>query len=72
MVDLGTDTYALVAQLVEHITDTDGVPGSNPGTRTKTRSEHCERLCFCSVLAASEGSGGGALIKPQIIPTQSP
>ena len=25
---------ARVAQLVEHITDTDGVPGSNPGTRT--------------------------------------
>jgi hypothetical protein len=27
--------YALVAQLVEHITDTDGVPGSNPGRRTR-------------------------------------
>lgn len=26
---------ARVAQLVEHITDTDGVPGSNPGTRTR-------------------------------------
>lgn len=26
--------YARVAQLVEHITDTDGVPGSNPGART--------------------------------------
>ncbi len=26
--------YARVAQLVEHSTDTRGVPGSNPGTRT--------------------------------------
>ena len=26
--------YARIAQLVEHITDTDGVPGSNPGART--------------------------------------
>jgi hypothetical protein len=27
-------TYASIAQLVEHITDTDGVQGSNPCTRT--------------------------------------
>ena len=27
--------FARVAQLVEHSTDTRGVPGSNPGTRTK-------------------------------------
>jgi hypothetical protein len=26
--------YARIAQLVEHITDTDGVLGSNPSTRT--------------------------------------
>ncbi len=31
--------YARLAQLVEHITDTDGVPGSNPGTRTKQPPE---------------------------------
>ena len=27
--------YARIAQLVEHITDTDGVLGSNPSTRTR-------------------------------------
>jgi hypothetical protein len=30
-----SNMYARVAQLVEHVTDTDGVPGSNPGARTK-------------------------------------
>ena len=34
MRDLEKGENARVAQLVEHITDTDGVPGSNPGTRT--------------------------------------
>ena len=33
--------YALVAQLVEHITDTDGVPGSNPGRRTREEYSNC-------------------------------
>ncbi len=31
------DGNASIAQLVEHITDTDGVVGSNPTTRTKTK-----------------------------------
>ncbi len=30
-----TPVNASIAQLVEHITDTDGVLGSNPSTRTK-------------------------------------
>ena len=30
--------YARIAQLVEHITDTDGVLGSNPSARTKDRT----------------------------------
>ena len=29
--------FARVAQLVEHSTDTRGVPGSTPGTRTKNK-----------------------------------
>ncbi len=32
---LQLNIYARVAQLVEHATDTGGVPGSNPGARTR-------------------------------------
>lgn len=41
--------YARVAQLVEHSTDTRGVPGSNPGTRTKkfyNKIFACKKSCY--------------------------
>ena len=55
--------YARIAQLVEHITDTDGVLGSNPSTRTKIQIRTkipesqlfhrpytiCEQLVHCFV-----------------------
>ena len=33
-------SLARIAQLVEHTTDTGGVPGSNPGARTNNQNEH--------------------------------
>ena len=39
--------YARVAQLVEHSTDTRGVPGSNPGTRTESS---CGYLWYNTVI----------------------
>lgn len=35
---------ARVAQLVEHSTDTRGVPGSNPGARTSEKNLNCFRF----------------------------
>jgi hypothetical protein len=39
--------------LVEHITDTDGVPGSNPGARTKKKKP--EGLAFGFFLFGARG-----------------
>lgn|GEM_PF-3332864 len=50
---------ARVAQLVEHSTDTRGVPGSNPGTRTRIKKDphECEPLKLFHPFVASTCGG---------------
>lgn len=43
-----TADNARVAQLVEHSTDTRGVPGSNPGTRTALRKPARRQVFSCA------------------------
>lgn len=45
--------HARIAQLVEHITDTDRVPGSNPGARTNKKKAITPFFYLCA--QASKG-----------------
>ncbi len=66
---------ARVAQLVEHITDTDGVPGSNPGARTKRNPLRLQAGGFLFVRAQHrcgtpmrQDSKAGAGSRPAALP----